>query len=204
MADTIKDVLVSSRFPIDRITVRIEYKELLSKPIAHTLKLEIENRKVAGTATISINPLALTQDLELMLAEVSYHEVAHLFTKAESLAKSEKYKEHGYEWLEWFQKIMNDDELIPRPLDGFDLRPSLLMSGGVYCKCGCGDENGIVIGLRSKTKLAELKEGDLDCDECGYSYTAASDSVPKKLEEEVAFLKQLAQLRNTDPESIKT
>lgn len=189
------ELFESQKFPATRINIEIEFKEAMSKPYSHAVKVAKELGKLHGTCNLRINTLSVMQDLNCMANELLCHEVAHILSIVESSNSGNSIKQHGLEWHHWFSNLTKSAVYdYEHETALMDFRGSILFSGGKFCVCGCSySEMGKAVSLRSKGKLLELKSNQILCDICGMSYTAVPDSeIPKGLVDDIEFLKQIS------------
>lgn len=166
--------LDKGRWPFHRIGVNVVFG-VRPVPSDSRLKVEIENDRLVGTATLFLNFLFLMQDERAFLDHVVPHECAHLLAHAEAERKGNVIKEHGEEWLHWL--LMLNPDALPTAkgaADAFDPRPARLFKGGVPAVCNCSGESAIEVFPNEKAVLNGV------CSQCESGYRKLErDALPK-------------------------
>lgn len=195
-------VLRDNKFPLNRLQLFVQFNDLASKPYDHSLSLELEGRTATGLCRLQVSSLALQQDPSNMFKTGLTHEICHILSGCEAFKQSQIIKPHGPEWVKWMQKLGGEEIIEQQEQPAVDLRASALLGGAIFCRCGCDPyQSGVTIGQRSKSKLAMLKKGEIDCEVCGMAYRSVKDTeIPERLKDETAMLKEFSKLRS-EPES---
>jgi predicted SprT family Zn-dependent metalloprotease len=198
MAVKVANLLSSNKFPVDRISVEILFKDSMRLPSDSVLTIEDGIKPLHGSIRLLFNSLLISQDPAMFMIFVAPHEVAHVFNDLTAANNDEKFKKHGTEWQDWVFRL-SDDPLVEPIIqsDLFDNRAAISRGGGCIAACSCDEPEYLAFGIRSE-EYKQCSEGQLICYVCGANYKILPPGeVAGNLGDSIKYLHLISGFRST-------
>lgn len=195
----VEGYLSEFKFPADRISVVIEFTPVLTTWSKSKLELQMLGATPSGSVTVYYNSLFLMQDPLTFFEQVVAHEVAHVLNETAAFKQGVEISEHGVEWVDWLERISETAHPNASIVDcGFDARAVILKKGGVLAICQCESDSSYQAHRNSGAKIAQLRQGEVACDQCGEPFRIAGvDELPPSIQADLKFISEDMKERNT-------